>query len=94
MKTGVKMEKIVRIRYLLGAFGVMERGSLENEVIALFRVSRSRRVVAVKVERKSGSHQEVIFTSLDRVLRPGCTPVSEKESFDLYLDSEGDKVQA
>ncbi len=88
------MEETVHILYRLGAYGVMERGLLENEVIALFRASRSRRVVVVKVERKSGSHQEVIFTSLDRALRPGCTPVLERESFDLYLDSEGDKVQA
>ncbi len=94
MKIGLSKEKTVYITYQLGAYGVMERGSLGKEVIALLRVSRSRRVIVVKVEEKSGSDQGATFTWLERVSPQAYIRVPEKENFDLYVDSEGDKVQA
>ena len=78
----------------LGVRGVMVQGLEDIVPIALIRASQSRRVLVVKVEKKSGLDQVLIFILLDRALHQVFIRVSVKAGFDLYLDEYGNKMQA
>ena len=84
----------MHIRLRLGAHGVTDRECEGIGPLALIRESQSRRVIVVRVEKKSGPNQVAQFIWLDRPLPQDFIQGYENTTFDLYYDEFGNKTQA
>lgn len=88
------IQKPIYLTQHVTARGAMDRDYEGTGPLALFRESLSRRVIAVKVERKSGQNEEVQYIWQERQLLQDYIQESENPRFDLYLDEYGNKTQA
>ena len=90
----MELNKPIYLTQHVTAHGAMDRDYEGIGHLALFRESRSRRVIVARVEKNCGPKEEVQYTWLERQSLQAYTQGSVSRSYDLYLDEFGDKVQA